>query len=409
MKQASRHALQRIAALALSVCVLFGLTACNDDETPPDLDTDGVIVITNARANVPTPQLSPITETLIGEALKAKLPVVVISADGTPAPVDLAIPGVDGCNNRSACAKRLSEALGYVAMAITAKPDADGANAYGAFAVARDAAQSLRLTSPTLICLECGIDTLGALSMTGEGRLGADVEAHLEYLTSTGQLVTFDGFDSVHIILTSTGLTSAPQEPLSPSDITRLAGVWSDALTAGGAIVTVDPNPVGGEPIDTEYTVEPVVVPPPPTPPTPPTLGPTSACTPVELSFDGASDARFQPETDSWVDIDAARQALRPTADWLKQAPTRTARILGTTADILSGDPGEGIELSTRRAQAAAALLVELGVPQSQIVDVAGLGPNYPGKVADRDADGEPIPALRTKNRKVIVEIAESC
>ena len=83
--------------------------------------------------------------------------------------------------------------------------------------------------------------------------------------------------------------------------------------------------------------------------------------------------------------------------------------MLGTTADVLSGDPKEGIDLSTRRAQAASALLQELGVPASQIVEVRGLGPNYDGKVADRDAAGEPIPSLCTKNRKVIVELSENC
>lgn len=399
-----------VLRLALAVALLVGLSACGGNPVPipaPDLDTDGIVIITNSRANVPMPRLSPITGELVGQALQQKLPVAVISADGTPAPVNLDIPSLSGCNNEHSCSKHLKEAVGYVAMAVTAVPDSDDANAYGAFAVARDTAKARKLTNPTIICLLCGIDTEGALDMTGEGRLGADSEAHLEYLTSTGQLVTFDdGFDKVTVILTSTGATAPPQTALSPSDVAHLTAVWSEVLAAGGATVTVDPNPASGDPIDTEHTVPAVEVPPPPAPPKPQV---TPACTPVELSFDGASDARFEPETDEWVDVDAAREALRPTAEWLQETPTRTARVLGTTADILSGSPKEGIELSTKRAKAAAKLLRELGVSAKQIIEVKGLGPHYDGKVADRDADGNPIPALRTKNRKVIVEIAEQC
>ena len=107
--------------------------------------------------------------------------------------------------------------------------------------------------------------------------------------------------------------------------------------------------------------------------------------------------------------MDEARAALEPLATWLAESATRTARIQGTTASIGSGRPDEGIELSLRRARAAAALLVELGATANQIVSVEGLGPNHPDYVPDRDAAGNPIPGLRTLNRKIIVLLSDQC
>ena len=109
------------------------------------------------------------------------------------------------------------------------------------------------------------------------------------------------------------------------------------------------------------------------------------------------------------MDAAEAREALRPVAEWLRADATRTAVVSGTTADIRSGDPEEGKTLSLARARVASDLLIELGVAPGQITDVRGLGPHYPGRVEDREADGTPIPSLMTKNRKIIVELASHC
>lgn len=409
---ASRPIASRRAARWGALALLGSLTACSAAQaTPADpvgLATDGVIVITNSRANVPMPRIPASNADLLREALAQGLPVAVVSADGTPERVALDIPAVSG-NNAPARGKSLNTSLQYLAQAVTVLPNADGANGYGAMAVARDLARSYQLTRPTIICLQCGIDTEGALSMIADGALRASADDYAEYLTATGQLVQFgEHFDEAHVVLTSTGDTAPPQQALSPSDKEHLTRLWAAVLEAGGATVTVDPYPAAGDPVETEFTVPTVdvsAVPPLQVAPEPT----VAACTPQHISFDGASDARFEPETDHWVDVAAARRALTPLAAWLTADPARTARIFGTTAGTNSGRPDEGKELSLRRAMAAEALLLELGVAEAQITDVEGLGPDYEGRVPDRDAAGNPIPSERTKNRKVIVEIAETC
>lgn len=389
----------------LSLCLLPMVVACSTQATAesPTLDTDGVIIITSSHANVPVPTLSPIALDVLVPVLGVGLPVAVIDGDGTPSVVSSQIVEATGSNERYR-ARKAKQALDEVVRNITVLPNADGANAYGAFAVARDFAISNRLMSPTIICLMCGLDSTGGLDLTTEGALRAEPEDFLTYLQVSGQLVDFSvGFDNVHVIMTSTAVVAPPQEPLTPADQQRVAAIWEAVLVSGGATVTLDPHPTSGSSVETDKVVPTVA------PPVPPTMPVIEPCTPQTLVFDGSSAARFEPEETTWVDEDAAREALRPLAEWLAADARRTVIAQGTTADVQSGDPEEGIDLSRRRAQAAADLLVQLGADATQIAKVQGLGPDYPGRVPDRDSANNPIPGKRTLNRKVILTTHDAC
>ncbi|TRY16872.1 hypothetical protein FOJ82_13445 [Tessaracoccus rhinocerotis] len=401
-----------ITALLCSATLVVGLGACTSSQATElePIATDGVVIVTASHANVPMPRLSPSNREQLGLALERSMPVSVVSADGSPEPVAIQIPTVTG-GNGPARQRSVSKALSTVEVAVTALPNSDEVSAYGALAVARDSALALGLKRPVIICLLCGIDTVGALGMTADGALRSDPGDVTDYLRASGQLLELgSGFEEIEIHLTSTGWTAGPQAPLSPQDRDNLTAIWTAALEAGGAVVKVDPNPLSGDAVVTPHTVTPVsVAPPEPVVPVEPTPEETASCTPQQFSFDGASGARFRPETAEWVSLDEARAALTPIARWLAAVPSRTARIQGTTANVHSGDPDEGIELSRRRAEAAAALVIELGAAPEQIVATEGLGPNYPEYVPDHDADGNPVPSLRTKNRKVIVILREEC
>ena len=223
-----------LVALALSVTAPVLLTGCGSSvqpspSEPADLGTDGVVIVTNSRANVPIPRLSPGNAELITQALRRELPVTVVSADGTPELVRIAIPKVQGANEQ-AYNKRLSQALQTVQLAITALPNSDGADAYDALALARDSARAARMSRPTIICLQCGLDTYGPLAMTGEGAVRADPKDFVEHLTSTKQLVTFDGFAQTTVVLTSVGQTAPPQKTLNGSDRENLTAIWQVVL-----------------------------------------------------------------------------------------------------------------------------------------------------------------------------------
>ncbi|HMR49486.1 MAG TPA: OmpA family protein [Arachnia sp.] len=402
-----RHSL---AAALTPITIVAGLTGCGHVNEPyvpeptPALTTDGIVVVAASHANVPMLRLSRSNSVLAGQVLDARGEIQVVSADGTPERAAINIPKVEAKNPTARTAER-NTALTTLNVAVTVEPNANEVSAYAAMEVARDMAADMGLRRPTFICLGCGLDTTGPLSMTTENALLNEPADVVDRLTASAQLVDFTGrFDEVTVHLTAMGYVAGTQEPLPMSDRTRLVEIWTAVLEAGGATVVDIGGTLEGDPIDTNHTVTPVtpseIAPPPPPPP---------PCTAQQHVFDGASGARFVAETDRWVDVAEARAALQPLATWLAEDPARTARIQGTTADIHSGREDEGVELSLSRARAAAALLIDLGATPEQIVSVEGFGPNYPGYVADHDAAGHPVPHLRSKNRKVLVTLDDPC
>lgn len=400
---------RRLSVAILAVATVLGLASCSKDEIPiptptsTPLAVDGIVIITNSHANVPVPELTEGKRGMVSSALQQGLPVIIVSADGTPELVDLGKLKVEG-NNPTTYRKSLENALRLIARGIAVLPNADGASSYEAFAVAVNKAISAGMKHPAFICIACGLDTMGPLNMTQDGMLSAEVKKTVESLASEGQLVSFrEPFTKAEVHLVSTGSTAPPQEGLTQRQKRMLTDLWSQVLKAGGAEVHVDPHPLTGEAVKTEFTVPIVTLPPEPVRPIIP------ACKPEPQPFDESSGVRFQPDQDQWVDESAAREDLTPIAEWLTSDPSRTAVISGTSVDIRSGNPNEGKALSLARARKAADLFVELGVARSQITDMRGLGPHFPGRVEDREPNGTPIPHLQAKNRKIIVDLTSSC
>ena len=61
------------------------------------------------------------------------------------------------------------------------------------------------------------------------------------------------------------------------------------------------------------------------------------------------------------------------------------------------------VDLSTQRAEAVKALLVEAGAPADRIT-TSGVGSQFPGYVNDVGPGGKQLPGPATTNRKVLVE-----
>jgi outer membrane protein OmpA-like peptidoglycan-associated protein len=89
---------------------------------------------------------------------------------------------------------------------------------------------------------------------------------------------------------------------------------------------------------------------------------------------------------------------LRKLADFLKKHPDRQVLIEGHTDDI--GSAGYNENLSRRRAEAVAAALASMGVPQPRVTAV-GYGESYP--VASNNTDTN-----RALNRRVEVYISDN-
>jgi OmpA-OmpF porin, OOP family len=130
--------------------------------------------------------------------------------------------------------------------------------------------------------------------------------------------------------------------------------------------------------------------------PPPPTITPGQT-----TALPDDNSVGFQPDTAEFRDRNAARAVLTPFAQFLIESPSRRIALTGTSAR--AGTEAGQVDLSTRRAEAVKALLVELGAPADRI-STRGVGSRFPGYVNDVGPGGRQLPGPASANRTVIVE-----
>lgn len=240
----------------------------------------------------------------------------------------------------------------------------------------------------TVVLVDSGLSTTAPLDFRQAGQLDAPVADTVAFLRASNALPNLKG---ATVVLAGLGDTAPPQAALSPAQRANLVALYTGiAQAAGAACVTVVQEPRSGEAPSDVPAVSTVVVPP------PPTITPGKASV---LPDDGS--VGFKPDTAEFRDRTAAGGVLRPFADYVKNPPTRRLALTGTSAR--AGTTASQVELSTRRAEAVKALLVELGAPADRIT-TKGVGSAFPGYVNDVGPGGRQLPGPATANRKVIVE-----
>lgn len=113
----------------------------------------------------------------------------------------------------------------------------------------------------------------------------------------------------------------------------------------------------------------PAPVPPPPEPPRPLTEDEIFASKPLDVLNSESPLAHVAFDTDSYELDDAAREALAANAAWLKRWPSTKVTIEGH-ADT-RGTNEYNLSLGDRRAAAARAYLISLGVAADRIASVS--------------------------------------
>jgi outer membrane protein OmpA-like peptidoglycan-associated protein len=216
-----------------------------------------------------------------------------------------------------------------------------------------------------------------------------DGEELAQSLANQGQLPDLRGMT---VLFLGLGETVAPQAKLSPAQREHLSGIWK-AIAAKANATCVDSVVQLRETIPTGSL-----------PPVPTVALPTSVnqlgTSAFEVQFGDA--LTFAPDSATFRDRDQAVKALQPIADQAAAQPTKQIRVVGTSS--ASGAMAAQLELSKRRAQAVADVLVSLGVTPARI-DVEGVGSNFSGYVSDIGSQGELIPGAAAKNRKVLITI----
>lgn len=240
----------------------------------------------------------------------------------------------------------------------------------------------------TVVLVDSGLSTVAPLDFRQRGLLDAPPAETVDALRAANALPALQG---VTVVLAGLGDVAAPQTALAPAQRTSLVALWTAVAEAGGAAcVAVVDEPRGGDAPSDVPPVSLVDVPPPPT------------ITPGQVTaLPDDNSVGFQPDTAEFRDRNAARAVLTPFAQFLTESPARRLALTGTSARA-GTLPGQ-IDLSTRRAEAVKALLVELGAPADRI-STRGVGSEFPGYVDDIGPDGRQLPGPASANRTVIVE-----
>lgn len=240
----------------------------------------------------------------------------------------------------------------------------------------------------TVVLVDSGLSTVAPLDFRQRGLLDAPPAETVEALRANDAL---PGLQGVTVVLAGLGDVAEPQPPLSPAQRSSLVALWTAIAEAGGAsCVAVVDEPRGGDAPSDVPPVSVVDVPP------PPTITPGQTTTLPDDNSVG-----FQPDTAQFRDRNAAAAVLTPFAQFLTESPSRRLALTGTSAR--AGTPQGQVDLSTRRAEAVKALLVELGAPADRI-STRGVGSQFPGYVDDVGPDGRQLPGPASQNRTVIVE-----
>jgi outer membrane protein OmpA-like peptidoglycan-associated protein len=391
--------LRRCAAALAGIVVAASLAGCGasaDGAQPvgplPEHGSSfagALAIVVGARNNVPPPVLAGRAASAREMALTQQSHVSLVVADGAPAvqgtfAVPLLEPrdGADTEQQREANRRRVDEA---VAAARAATPESD-------LLAALDVAARSMETQPgphTVVILDSGLSTSGALNFRQPGLLDADPQELADTLSDAQQLPDVTG---ASVIFQGLGEVVRPQQPLERARRTQLASIWTAVLKEAGALaVVVDHPPLDGSPPAGLPPVTPVSI----------DAGVNCAGTTVTLS---GGDLAFQPGSAELLDPEAAVEVLRPLATQIIDRRL-TAIVFGTYASV--GDPAARVRISDRRAQTVADVLIDHGVPIPQL-HVEGLGSDFADYVPDRDPEGRLLPVAAALNRKIFIELTGS-
>jgi hypothetical protein len=236
----------------------------------------------------------------------------------------------------------------------------------------------------TVVVLTSGLSTTDPLDMrvTGWDRDPADLARDLREQRLLPELA------GRTVVISGLGRTAGAQPALGLRELARLRDLWTAVCEAAGGSCRVDES-------------------------VRPALSPVSRLTPPVVPVPAVTTARapdgvervevpasvlFAPDSCALTDPATARTDLAPVADRLASGAFAIS-ISGRTAPV---GPGDGVELATCRARAAAELLQQLGVPAHAIAEVRGDGTLLDPPDAALDESGRPDPTRLAALRRVV-------
>ncbi len=381
-----------VAAIITSAAlVLAGCGTSEPTEPQAALDCEipagPLVFAVGGRANTPAVSGTTALANAVQAAAVHEATVTLVDTGGAPQARERFELRLESRNEaaRAREAERNARALAEQLVQVSAvEPEANPLEALNKGAEAIDSATG----GATVVLVDSGLQTMGALDYTKDGMLAADPQDVFKAVSAAGQLPDLTG---ITVILVGIGQTAPPQEPLDAGKRRTVQAHWRALVEgAGAACVAFDDTPrsaapAAGLPAVTPFPV-PAVESQVPTPESPRYL---------------RDEVQFLSDEARYVDTELAELALRPIADWM----TSTGSAVTVTGTTASDGTEEGrLRLSLMRAEAVKASLVSLGADASRI-RTAGVGTNHPSHVDDLGPNGELLPGPAAQNRLVIVEV----
>jgi outer membrane protein OmpA-like peptidoglycan-associated protein len=329
---------------------------------------------------------APVIAAFVNRVVAAAGRMSVVVADGQPravsAPISTAVSGDNDrmkANARQALNASIASTLA-AATPTTAEADVLMALSLAARATSGHAAREV-------LVIDSGISTTGMVAMqTGIINAGADVSAYVTALKDARQLPDLTG---VTVRWAGMGSVAAPQSAIENATLSRLQSFWTEVVHAANGALLIDDVPVVGEQ---------------PAPSAPKVTAVTfddkaPAVPPIVVVL--STQVTFQANHDVFADKPTATAALQQVCSEILARGFATVKVTGTTSD--DGSPMQGqITLSQRRADRVGQWFHSTCSPNLHIITM-GVGPNFPGYIVDRDANGRPIEEQAAKNRLTII------
>lgn len=252
------------------------------------------------------------------------------------------------------------------------------------------AAKSIQgsLGDKTLLIFDSGLSTTGLLNFAKQNLIDSDPDKIVEQLDEKHYIPDLNGFS---VVWTGIGQTCGDQTPLTENYKYKLEKLYDAILSAGGATVTFNHEPIQGEEPEgvPECSIVPVVE---------DSLDIDGAL-PEVVKFDETKISFVSDEAEFVSELDAY-DALKPVADILVNNTDMKVLIVGSTAT--DGTPEGCRKLSQMRADKVKDTLIELHVNPNQLSTYGAGQSSTPFRVVDL-IDGELVETEAAKNRAVYI------
>lgn len=387
-----KNSLLLILVMIMAMCLCAG---CNNVISDTNNTEVALAVVVGMHSNaVEIPLNSPSIKEAIYNSCYTYGSVSFVSVDGNPKVYyqanipELEVGGLTESKKQSIANGYTAQLLSEINQACPEVAEVDTLKAIQKAAFTLNG--SSESADKIMLVMDSGLSTIGYLDFT-KGLLDADVDSIVEALEKAEAI---PNLENITVVWMFNGQTASPQQELSERQKNKLQEIWSAVLVAGGAEEVRFTTDIASDTSTNQYPAVSVV-----DVETRAIEVEIEEAKPMETVVLDNTSVQFVGDKAVFVDKEAAMEHIESLAEQLLSHPNNKVYVIGTTA---SGRREYCNQLSVDRAQAVVGALVDLGVPNSQLIAM-GLGFDNPWHVDDLDDSGRLIEEQACQNRKVLI------